>query len=219
MLILPRITGRAFPHPSSRVSPVPSQPPCFICRLKPSDPALAASPADFRPSPFQIFAPSTSCPSFIGIYGCSTRRARKHALRRRRRQYDGRSAQTPPNVELVAQGIANITVAAFFWRDSLPREPSLRTATPTSAPARVQPVSGIVHALTLLAVLLAAAPLASYIPLATLAAVLFVVAYNMGEWRNPGILQLLTAISAWLVTFALTVFAELTVAVSVGTWH
>ena len=74
------------------------------------------------------------------------------------------------------------------------------------------------HALTLLLILLVAAPLASYIPLATLAAVLFVVAYNMGEWNEIGaILQLdFTAISVWLVTFALTVFADLTVAVGVG---
>ena len=63
-----------------------------------------------------------------------------------------------------------------------------------------------------------AAPLASYIPLATLAAVLFVVAYNMGEWNEiGGILQMdFTAISVWLVTFGLTVFADLTVAVGVG---
>ena len=63
-----------------------------------------------------------------------------------------------------------------------------------------------------------AAPLASYIPLTTLAAVLFVVAYNMGEWHEiGGILRLdFTAISVWLVTFALTVFADLTVAVAVG---
>jgi SulP family sulfate permease len=76
----------------------------------------------------------------------------------------------------------------------------------------------MVHALTLLMVLLVAAPLASYIPLATLAAVLFVVAYNMGEWREiGGIFELdFTAISVWLVTFALTVFADLTVAVAVG---
>jgi len=63
-----------------------------------------------------------------------------------------------------------------------------------------------------------AAPLASYIPLSTLAAVLFVVAYNMGEWREiGGIFRLdLTAISVWIVTFGLTVFADLTVAVGVG---
>jgi SulP family sulfate permease len=92
-----------------------------------------------------------------------------------------------------------------------------RTATNIRAGAR-SPVAGMVHALTLLLILLVAAPLAGYIPLATLAAVLFVVAYNMGEWREiGGILQLdFTAISVWVVTFGLTVFADLTVAVAVG---
>jgi len=120
-----------------------------------------------------------------------------------------------PNVELVAQGIANITSPLF---GGIPATGAIaRTATNIRSGAR-SPVSGIVHALTLLAILLVAAPLASYIPLATLAAVLFVVAWNMGEWREiGGILQLgFTAISVWLVTFALTVFADLTVAVSVG---
>jgi sulfate permease, SulP family len=120
-----------------------------------------------------------------------------------------------PNVELVAQGIANITSPLF---GGIPATGAIaRTATNIRSGAR-SPVSGIVHALTLLLVLLVAAPLASYIPLATLAAVLFVVAYNMGEWREiGGILQLgFTAILVWLVTFALTVFADLTVAVSVG---
>ena len=120
-----------------------------------------------------------------------------------------------PNVELVAQGIANITSPLF---GGIPATGAIaRTATNIRSGAR-SPVSGIVHALTLLAILLVAAPLASYIPLATLAAVLFVVSYNMGEWREiGGILQLgFTAISVWLVTFALTVFADLTVAVGVG---
>jgi SulP family sulfate permease len=119
------------------------------------------------------------------------------------------------NVELVAQGIANIVSPMF---GGIPATGAIaRTATNIRAGAR-SPVSGIVHALTLLAILLVAAPLAGYIPLATLAAVLFVVAYNMGEWHEIGaIFQLdLTAISVWLVTFALTVFADLTVAVGVG---
>jgi len=65
---------------------------------------------------------------------------------------------------------------------------------------------------------LALAPLAKFIPLATLAAVLFVVAYNMGEWREiRGILRLdLPPKSVWLITFVLTVVADLTVAVEVG---
>jgi SulP family sulfate permease len=79
-------------------------------------------------------------------------------------------------------------------------------------------VSGIVHALTLLAILLVAAPLARFIPLATLAAVLFVVAWNMGEWREiAGVLKLGKAdIAVWAATFALTVVTDLTVAVGVG---
>jgi sulfate permease, SulP family len=120
-----------------------------------------------------------------------------------------------PNVELVAQGIANIVSPLF---GGIPATGAIaRTATNIRAGAR-SPVAGMVHALTLLMVLLVAAPLASYIPLATLAAVLFVVAYNMGEWKEiGGIFELdFTAISVWLVTFALTVFADLTVAVAVG---
>jgi sulfate permease, SulP family len=82
----------------------------------------------------------------------------------------------------------------------------------------VSPVSGMVHALTLLVVLVAAAPLASYIPLAVLGAILLVVSYNMGEWHEiPHLLKLTrTDISVWFVTFALTVFADLTLAVEVG---
>jgi SulP family sulfate permease len=119
------------------------------------------------------------------------------------------------NVELMAQGIANVTSPLF---GGIPATGAIaRTATNIRAGAR-SPVSGIIHAATLLAILMVAAPLASYIPLATLAGVLFVVAYNMGEWREIGtIFQLdFTAISVWLVTFALTVFADLTVAVGVG---
>ena len=119
------------------------------------------------------------------------------------------------NVELVAQGFANMISPLF---GGIPATGAIaRTATNIRAGAR-SPVSGMIHALTLLVILLVAAPLASYIPLATLAAVLFVVAYNMGEWNEiGGVLRLdFTAMSVWLVTFALTVFADLTVAVAVG---
>jgi SulP family sulfate permease len=76
----------------------------------------------------------------------------------------------------------------------------------------------MVHAVTLLVVLLVAAPLARYIPMPVLAAILLVVAYNMGEWHEiPKLLRLTkTDISVWLVTFSLTVFADLTLAVEVG---
>jgi SulP family sulfate permease len=119
------------------------------------------------------------------------------------------------NVELVAQGIANIVSPLF---GGIPATGAIaRTATNIRSGAR-SPIAGIVHAVTLLLILLVAAPLASYIPLAALAAILFVVAYNMGEWNEiGGILQLdFTAISVWVVTFGLTVFADLTVAVAVG---
>lgn len=119
------------------------------------------------------------------------------------------------NVELVAQGVANIASPLF---GGIPATGAIaRTATNIRAGAR-SPISGMIHAATLLLVLLLAAPLASYIPLATLAGVLFVVSYNMGEWHEIGSIFHLdfTAISVWLVTFALTVFADLTIAVGVG---
>lgn len=119
------------------------------------------------------------------------------------------------NVELVAQGIANVASPLF---GGIPATGAIaRTATNIRSGART-PLAGMVHALTLLTILLVAAPLARFVPLATLAAVLFVVAYNMGEWREIAtILRLsVTDVSVWLATFALTVFADLTVAVGVG---
>jgi sulfate permease, SulP family len=120
-----------------------------------------------------------------------------------------------PNMELVAQGVANIVTPLF---GGLPATGAIaRTATNIRSGAKT-PVAGIVHALTLLAFLLFAAPLGQYIPLASLAAILLVVAYNMGEWKEiPKLLKLSWAdISVWLVTFLLTVFADLTRAVEVG---
>lgn len=119
------------------------------------------------------------------------------------------------NVELTAQGIANIASPLF---GGIPATGAIaRTATNIRAGART-PVAGVIHAVTLLIVLVAAAPLARYVPLATLSAVLFVVAYNMGEWKEIGtIIKLSKAdIAVWAVTFALTVLADLTVAVEVG---
>ena len=120
-----------------------------------------------------------------------------------------------PNVELIGQGVANIISPMF---GGLPATGAIaRTATNIRAGAQ-SPVAGMIHALTLLFVLLFAAPLASYIPMAALAGVLMVVAYNMGEWGEiPQLLRLTkTDISVWLVTFGLTVFADLTVAVEAG---
>jgi SulP family sulfate permease len=119
------------------------------------------------------------------------------------------------NVELVAQGFANVVSPLF---GGIPATGAIaRTATNIRSGART-PVAGMIHALTLLTILLVAAPLARFVPLATLAAVLFVVAYNMGEWREIATILRLswTDIAVWFTTFALTVLADLTVAVGVG---
>jgi sulfate permease, SulP family len=120
-----------------------------------------------------------------------------------------------PNVELVAQGIANVVSPMF---GGLPATGAIaRTATNIRAGART-PVAGMIHALTLLSILLFASKLVSFVPMAVLAGILMVVSYNMGEWREiPSLLKLTkTDVSVWLVTFALTVFADLTVAVQAG---
>ncbi len=119
------------------------------------------------------------------------------------------------NVELIGQGVANMLSPLV---GGIPATGAIaRTATNIRSGART-PVAGIVHAATIGAVLVVAAPLARFVPLAVLAAILLVVAYNMGEWREiPGLLKLTRAdISVWLATFALTVLADLTVAVEVG---
>ena len=120
-----------------------------------------------------------------------------------------------PNVELVAQGIANIASPLF---GGLPATGAIaRTGTNIRSGART-PVAGMTHAVPLLVVLLVAAPAARFIPLSVLAAILLVVAYNVGDWAEiPELLKLSRMdISVWLVTFALTVFADLTLAVEVG---
>src|SRR5580700_4621089 len=120
-----------------------------------------------------------------------------------------------PNVELVGQGIANILSPLF---GGLPATGAIaRTATNIRSGAKT-PVAGIIHSLTLLGIILFAAPLARFVPLAVLSAILLVVSYNMGEWREiPELLKLSPLeIGTWLVTFFLTVFADLTVAVEAG---
>lgn len=120
-----------------------------------------------------------------------------------------------PNQELVAQGIANI-VTPFFG--GIPATGAIaRTATNVRAGAN-SPVSGMVHALTLLVIILVAAPLAKHIPLATLAAILMVVALNMGEWDAFTTLKKYprSDSAVLLITFMLTVVFDLTVAVEAG---
>jgi len=119
------------------------------------------------------------------------------------------------NVELIAQGVANLASPLF---GGIPATGAIaRTATNIKSGART-PISGMIHAATLLAILLVAAPLARFVPLSTLAAVLFVVSWNMGEWHEiASILRLAkTDIAVWAITFTLTVVADLTVAVGVG---
>ncbi len=120
-----------------------------------------------------------------------------------------------PNLELIGQGVANVVSPMF---GGLPATGAIaRTATSIRSGAQ-SPVAGMIHSLTLLCILLFAAPLVSYVPMAALAGILMIVSYNMGEWREiPQLLKLTkTDISIWLVTFALTVFADLTVAVEAG---
>ncbi|HEY6362074.1 MAG TPA: SulP family inorganic anion transporter, partial [Vicinamibacterales bacterium] len=119
------------------------------------------------------------------------------------------------NVELFAQGVANIASPLV---GGLPATGAIaRTATNVRSGAK-SPVAGMIHAVTLLVILLVAAPLAGAIPMAILAAILMVVSYNMGEWRE--IPELWKAGWAdrlvWMATFALTVLADLTVAVEAG---
>jgi SulP family sulfate permease len=120
-----------------------------------------------------------------------------------------------PNQELIAQGLANIAVPFF---GGIPATGAIaRTATNVRAGA-TSPVSGIVHALTLLIIVLVAAPLAKHIPLATLSAILVIVAINMGEWNSFITLRKYPASDSatLVVTFLLTVIFDLTVAVEVG---
>ena len=119
------------------------------------------------------------------------------------------------NVELFAQGLANIASPLV---GGLPATGAIaRTATNVRSGAKT-PVAGIVHALTLAVILLAAAPLAAAVPMAVLAGILLVVAYNMGEWHDiPSLWKQRWADPlVWLATFALTILADLTVAVEVG---
>lgn len=120
-----------------------------------------------------------------------------------------------PNTELFAQGVANIVSPLF---GGLPATGALaRTATNIRSGGQT-PVSGMVHAVTLLIVLIFGASLAAYVPLSVLAAILFVVAWNMGEWLEIGEVfkQSYADILVWTATFLLTVLADLTVAVEVG---
>lgn len=119
------------------------------------------------------------------------------------------------NQELIAQGIANI-VTPFFG--GIPATGAIARTAANVRSGASSPISGIVHALTLLIIVLIAAPLAKNIPLATLSAILLVVAINMGEWEGFRTLgKYPVGDSAVLVaTFLFTVVFDLTVAVEIG---
>jgi sulfate permease, SulP family len=119
------------------------------------------------------------------------------------------------NMELVAQGTANI-FSSFFG--GIPATGAIaRTATNVKNGGRT-PVAGMIHALTLLLIMLFVGKWASLIPMATLAGILVVVAYNMSEWR--AFVSVLrgprTDVAVLLTTFLLTVLVDLTVAIEVG---
>ncbi len=119
------------------------------------------------------------------------------------------------NQELMAQGIANL-VTPFFG--GMPATGTIARTVTNVKNGATTPVAGVVHALTLLAIILVAAPLASHIPLAALSAILMFVAWNMGEWREFVHLRQfrLPYRVTLLAVFLLTVIVDLTVAVEVG---
>ena len=127
-------------------------------------------------------------------------------------------SETPkhdPNQELMAQGIANLVVPFF---GGMPATGTIARTVTNIRSGAASPVAGIVHALTLAAVVLIAAPLAQHIPLAVLAGVLLFVAWNMGEWREFGRLKHFSNHYRLMMvsTFLVTIIFDLTVAVELG---
>jgi SulP family sulfate permease len=119
------------------------------------------------------------------------------------------------NVELIAQGIANV-VTPFFG--GIPATGAIaRTAANIKNGGR-SPIAGIVHALTLLVIYVVAMPVVKFIPLATLAGILIVVSWNMGEFKEFSNIIRINRYEALvlLATFLLTLFTDLTIAIPVG---
>lgn len=119
------------------------------------------------------------------------------------------------NTELVAQGVANLVSPLF---GGIPATGAIaRTMTNINNGGRT-PVAGIIHAIVLLLILLVLMPYAKYIPMATLAAVLVVVSYNMSGWRTfKGLLKNPKSdVTVLLTTFLLTVIFDLTIAIEIG---
>jgi sulfate permease, SulP family len=120
-----------------------------------------------------------------------------------------------PNQELMAQGIANF-VTPFFG--GLPATGTIARTVTNIRSGATSPIAGIVCSLTILITVLIAAPLAKNVPLASLAAILLIVAYNMGEWREFVRLRQFSMNYRVIMlgTFFLTVIIDLTVAIEVG---
>jgi len=120
-----------------------------------------------------------------------------------------------PNQELMAQGFANFVVPFF---GGMPATGTIARTVTNIRSGGSTPVAGIVHALTLAAIVLLAAPLALHVPLAVLAGILLFVAWNMGEWHEFAKLKNYSTHYRVLMlgTFFLTVVFDLTVAVQVG---
>lgn len=120
-----------------------------------------------------------------------------------------------PNQELMAQGVANMMSPLF---GGIPATGTIARTVTNIKSGAFSPIAGIVHAVTLLIVILAAAPLASNIPLAALVAILVYVAANMGNWKEFFRLKQRSFSHGltFLITFFLTVIFDLTVAVQVG---
>lgn len=120
-----------------------------------------------------------------------------------------------PNQELMGQGIANMIVPFF---GGIPATGTIARTVTNIKTGAVSPISGMIHALTLLVIILAAAPLASNIPLSALAAILIFVAWNMGNWKEFVRLKKMSFMyqATLLITFFLTVIFDLTVAVQFG---
>ena len=120
-----------------------------------------------------------------------------------------------PNQELMAQGIANFVVPFF---GGMPATGTIARTVTNVRSGATSPISGLVHCITLIALVLVAAPLAVHVPLAVLAGILLYVAWNMGEWHEFAKLGRASRHYALLMlgTFFLTVIFDLTVALQVG---
>ncbi len=121
-----------------------------------------------------------------------------------------------PNAELVAQGAGNIASVLF---GGIPATGAIARTSANAKNGGKTPIAGMVHAVVLLLVLLFLMPLAELIPMPTIAAILFMVAYNMSEWRKFLKIcktEVKTAVLVMILTFLLTVIFDLVVAIAVG---